>query len=339
MQIWKAIRRKRATRSLQGTAFVFGFVFRFANVLFLRGTPVPVPVPDAAAAARFGRRADAESGLPFRFSIESCWKRDSAALREKSRAVFPLPLGERSLISSNEGLLMRIDILSLFPNIAKGALAESILGKAQERGLATVNHYDLRDWTHDRHRTADDTPYGGGQGMVMKCEPIFEAVEALRTRETRVLFMTPAGRRFDHSVASRLAQERHLILLCGHYEGVDQRVIDHLVDEELSIGDYVLTNGVIAAAVITDAVVRLIPGVLGDDQSAQEDSFAENLLEYPHYTRPLEFRGWKVPEILLSGHHARIAEWRRKMAVAKTRSVRPDLLSGQNPEGKSAHQP
>jgi len=222
---------------------------------------------------------------------------------------------------------MKIDILTLFPKICEGALTESIMKRAQEKGLAQLRVYDLRDWATGKHRTADDTPYGGGQGMVMKCEPIFAAVEALRTPETRVLLMTPAGRPFTQAIAAEYAEKhRHLILLCGHYEGIDQRVIDALVDDELSIGDYVLTNGALAALVVTDAIVRLLPGVLGDELSAAEDSFADGLLEYPHYTRPVEFRGMRVPEILLSGHHAEIAQWRRRQAVEKTRKNRPDML-------------
>lgn len=221
---------------------------------------------------------------------------------------------------------MRIDILSLFPRIAEAAFGESILRRAREKGLATLNSYNLRDWAPDKHKTADDLPYGGGPGMVLKCEPIFPAVEALRTPGSRVVLMSPAGRRFDQSMAGELARAEHLILLCGHYEGVDQRVIEHLVDEELSIGDYVLTNGAIAAVIVADALVRLIPGVLGDAASATDDSFAKGLLEFPQYTRPVEFRGWRVPEVLLSGHHAEIARWRREQAMEKTRRVRPDLL-------------
>ena len=221
---------------------------------------------------------------------------------------------------------MRIDILTLFPKLCEGALAESMMKRAQEKGLATLRVHNIRDWATGKHLTADDAPYGGGQGMVMKCEPIFAAVEALRTPGCKVILMTPAGRPFQQACAAAYAQEEHLILLCGHYEGIDQRVIDHLVDDELSIGDYVLTNGAIAALVVTDAVVRLIPGVLGDEASAAEDSFSDGLLEYPHYTRPLDFRGWRVPEILLSGHHGEIAKWRKQMALEKTRKNRPDLL-------------
>ena len=225
---------------------------------------------------------------------------------------------------------MHIDVLSLFPNIAAAPLAESIIGKAQERGLLTIRSHNLRDWATDKHRTTDDTPYGGSQGMVLKCEPIFAAVEELRRPESRVLLMSPAGRTFTQRIAGELAQVPHLILLCGHYEGVDQRVIDHLIDGELSIGDYVLTNGALAAAVVIDAVARLLPGVLGHADSAPDDSHSTGLLEFPQYTRPVEFRGWRVPDILLSGHHAEIAKWRRAQALEKTRRVRPDLLAGKN---------
>ncbi len=221
---------------------------------------------------------------------------------------------------------VRIDILSLFPQIAAAALGESMMKRAQARGLAEMHSHNLRAWATDKHRTTDDTPYGGSQGMVLKCEPIFAAVEALRREDSRVVLMTPAGRRFEQALAVEYSAAPHLIVLCGHYEGVDQRVIDHLVDDEISLGDYVLTNGAIAAGVFIDAIVRLIPGVLGDENSAPDDSFSSGLLEFPQYTRPLEFRGWRVPDVLLSGHHAEIAKWRRAQAEAKTRRVRPDLL-------------
>ena len=223
---------------------------------------------------------------------------------------------------------MRIDILSLFPQIAAAALAESMIGKAQQKGLVQIHSHNIRDWARDKHRTTDDTPYGGGQGMVLKCEPLFDAIESLRTPESRVIYMSPAGAPFRQETAARLASDcSHMILLCGHYEGIDQRVIDTLVHEEISIGDYVLTNGAIAAVVVADAVVRLLPGVLGDAASAVDDSFATGLLEFPHYTRPVEFRGSRVPDILLSGNHAAIADWRKAQALDKTRRHRPDLLS------------
>jgi len=222
---------------------------------------------------------------------------------------------------------MRIDIVTLFPGICEGALSESMMRRAREKGLATIQAHNLRDWARDKHHITDDAPYGGGQGMVMKPEPVFEAVDSLRQPGARVVLMSPAGRRLDQAIVRAYARETHLILLCGHYEGVDQRVADHLIDDEISIGDYVLTNGAIAAVVFTDAIVRLIPGVLGDDASAQEDSFAGGMLEFPQYTRPLEYRGWRVPEILLSGNHAAIAAWRKERSLSRTRKNRPDLLS------------
>lgn len=201
-----------------------------------------------------------------------------------------------------------------------------MMGRAQECGALDLQIHNLRNWTHDRHHVVDDAPFGGGQGMVMKPEPIFAAVESLRTPASKVILMTPQGRRFDQSLAQEFAGNEHLIIICGHYEGVDHRVIEHLVDVEISIGDYVLTNGAIAAVVFVDAVVRLLPGVLGHEHSAADDSFSSGLLEGPQYTRPAEFRGWKVPDVLLSGHHAEIAIWRRREAERRTRENRPDLL-------------
>jgi tRNA (guanine37-N1)-methyltransferase len=230
---------------------------------------------------------------------------------------------------------VRIDILTLFPAICEAPLGESILKRAREKGLLDIRIYNLRNWAAGKHSVTDDTPYGGGQGMVMKCEPIFAAVEDIRAASvaesheaaSRVIYLSPSGRRFNHTLATEYAAARgHLILLCGHYEGIDHRVIEHLVDDEISIGDYVLTNGAIAAVVFVDAVARLIPGVLGDENSAAEDSFAQGLLEGPQYTRPVEFRGWRVPDILLSGNHAQISQWRAAQALEKTRRVRPDLL-------------
>jgi tRNA (guanine37-N1)-methyltransferase len=223
---------------------------------------------------------------------------------------------------------MRIDIVSLFPQIAANALGESIMRRAQERGLVEIHSHNLRDWARDKHRMTDDTPYGGGPGMVMKCEPIFAAVEELQSPQSTVVLMSPAGRRLAQQLVAEFSHESHLIVLCGHYEGIDERIIEHLVDYEISIGDYVLTNGAIAAAVFVDAIVRLLPGVLGDEHSAQDESHAAGLLEGPHYTRPVEFRGWRVPEILLSGNHAAIAAWRRERAIEKTRRMRPDLFEG-----------
>jgi len=225
---------------------------------------------------------------------------------------------------------VRIDILTLFPAICEGPLGESMLKRARENGLLDIRIHNLRGWAPGKHAVTDDTPYGGGQGMVMKCEPIFAAVEELKGDAgdpARVVYLSPSGRPLSHDVAAGYAAAPgRLILLCGHYEGVDQRIIDHLVDDEISIGDYVLTNGAIAAVVFVDAVARLIPGVLGDENSAAEDSFAKGILEGPQYTRPVEFRGWRVPDVLLSGNHAEIAKWRAAQALEKTRRVRPDLL-------------
>ncbi len=210
--------------------------------------------------------------------------------------------------------------------MCQGILDSSILKRAQDKELAQLEAVDLRPYAQDKHHTTDDAPYGGGPGMVMKIEPIYRALEAMRTPETKVVFMTPQGRPFTQKVAEELATEKHLILLCGHYEGVDQRVSDHLVDDEISIGDYVLTNGAIAALIITDAVVRLLPGVLGDSQSAVQDSFSTGLLDHPHYTRPEVFEGWGIPDVLKSGNHAAIAKWRKERALETTRERRPDLL-------------
>ena len=228
---------------------------------------------------------------------------------------------------------MRIDIITLFPDICRAPLNESMMKRAQENGALDLNIHNLRAWTSDKHHVVDDAPFGGGQGMVMKPEPIFAAVEDLQNQTpnikhqtSKVILMSPTGRRFDQRMAEQLSHESNLIVVCGHYEGVDHRVVDHLIDEEISIGDYVLTNGGIAAVILVDAVVRLVPGVLGDEQSAHDDSFREGLLEAPQYTRPAEFRGWRVPEILLSGNHGEIAKWREEQARKRTRENRPDLL-------------
>jgi tRNA (guanine37-N1)-methyltransferase len=224
---------------------------------------------------------------------------------------------------------MKIDILTLFPEICRAPLSESMMKRAQENKIVDLRIHNLRDWTTDKHHVVDDAPFGGGQGMVMKPEPIFAAVEELRGEtnpKSKVILMSPAGKRFDQAMAIKLSEESHLIVICGHYEGIDHRVIEHLVDLEISIGDYVLTNGAIAAVVLVDAVVRLLPGVLGHEQSAADDSFSGGLLEGPQYTRPAEFHGWKVPEILLSGNHAEIAKWRKEEARKRTRENRPDLL-------------
>jgi len=252
---------------------------------------------------------------------------------------------------------MRVDIITLFPEICRAPLSESIMKRAQEKQIVDLHIHNLRDWTADKHHVVDDAPFGGGQGMVMKPEPIFAAVENLKKqapnaqrpmlsasvaaslREARgspegpphaaskVILMSPAGQRFHQKIAQQLSQEPHLIIISGHYEGVDHRVIEHLIDLEISIGDYVLTNGAIAAVVLVDSIVRLLPGTLGDEQSAADDSFSDGRLEAPQYTRPADFRGWKVPEVLLSGNHAEIAKWRKEQAVKRTRANRPDLFS------------
>lgn len=221
---------------------------------------------------------------------------------------------------------MRIDILTLFPEICRAPLNESMMKRAQTSGALELHIHNLRDWTTDKHRMADDSPFGGGQGMVMKPEPIFAAVESLRNEHSFVIVMTPQGRTFSQAIATELSQRTHLIIICGHYEGIDHRVTEHLADAEISIGDYVLTNGAITAVVVVDAVVRLLPGVLGHELSAAEESFSTGLLEAPQYTRPADFRGWKVPDVLLSGNHAEIAAWRKERALERTQRNRPDLL-------------
>jgi len=226
---------------------------------------------------------------------------------------------------------MKIEILTLFPEICRAPLSESMMKRAQENKIVDLHIHNLRDWTTDKHHIVDDAPFGGGQGMVMKPEPIFAAVEelqksAISNQKSKIILMSPGGRRLDQELATELSKESHLIVVCGHYEGVDHRVIEHLVDLEVSIGDYVLTNGAIAAVVLVDAVVRLLPGVLGHEQSAHDDSFSADLLEAPQYTRPAEFRGWKIPEVLLSGNHAEIAKWRKEQALKRTKQNRPDLL-------------
>ena len=221
---------------------------------------------------------------------------------------------------------MKIDVLTLFPGMFPGPLDESIIKRACESGRLQLGVHDLRDYTHDRHRTVDDRPFGGGPGMLLKPEPLFEAVEALRGEKTRVILTSPAGRPFRQEIARKLAGEKHVLLVCGSYEGFDERVRQSLADDEISIGDYVLTNGALPAMVIVDAVTRLLPGVLGDDESSQDESFCGCLLEYPQYTRPAEFRGMNVPEVLLSGDHAAIEKWRREQATVQTRQRRPDLL-------------
>jgi len=221
---------------------------------------------------------------------------------------------------------MKIAVLTLFPGMFAGPLDESIVKRARTAGLLELSLHQLRDYAHDRHKTVDDRPFGGGPGMLLKPEPIFEAVEKLAAEKTRVILLGPAGRKFDQAIARELAQCEDLLFVTGHYEGFDERIRQELADDELSIGDYVLTNGALPAMVIIDAVTRLLPGVLGDDESSQDESFSNGLLEYPQYTRPAEFRGLKVPEVLLSGNHAEIARWRANQARLRTSERRPDLL-------------
>lgn len=229
---------------------------------------------------------------------------------------------------------MRIDILTLFPEIALAPLRESIIKRAQKAGIVDIHAHDLRSWALDKHRKTDDYLCGGGQGMLLKPEPVFAAVEDLRKERTKVILTTPQGLPFKQKHAQKLSSYGHLIFICGHYEGVDHRIVDHLVDEEISIGDYVLTNGALAAAVVCDAVIRLLPGALGDDRSPAEESFSNpDLLEPPAYTKPIDFMGLKVPEILLSGNHAAIERWKQKQALERTRRNRPDLI---DPSGEDA---
>ena len=223
---------------------------------------------------------------------------------------------------------MHFDVFTLFPEVIQPYLDSSILQRAREKGLISVALHNIRDWAHDRHRVTDDAPYGGGGGMVMKVEPIFAAVESVLGSPPAcpLIYLSPQGKPFTTAIARELAQQPRLGLLCGRYEGIDERVIEHLVTEQISIGDYVLTGGELPAMVVIDAVSRFLPGVLGDPDGANDDSFGEGLLEYPHYTRPEEFRGWRVPEVLLSGNHALIAKWRKEQSILRTRKQRPDLL-------------
>jgi tRNA (guanine37-N1)-methyltransferase len=222
---------------------------------------------------------------------------------------------------------MRIDIVTLFPDMLRGFLEQSMMRRAVQRGAVEFGYTNPRDFATDIHRTTDDRPYGGGPGMVMKPEPLVAALESIRGPDSRVIFLSPQGRPFRQTDAERLALLPHLIFLCGHYEGVDERVVDTCVDEEISIGDYILTNGALAAAVVIDATVRLLPGVLGGEGAAAAESFSSGLLDHPHYTRPEDFRGQRVPDILLSGDHAAIAAWRHQQALARTRERRPDLFA------------
>ena len=224
---------------------------------------------------------------------------------------------------------MIVDLVTIFPQMIESALADGVIGRARAKGLVEVKARDLRDYTSDKHRVVDDVAFGGGPGMVMKPEPIFRAVEEIsaeRGAPTAVILTTPQGRQFSHAEALRFSRMERIIVLCGRYEGVDERVAETLVTDEISIGDYVLTGGELPALVVIDAVVRLVPGVVGDDQSVANDSFSEGLLDFPHYTRPADFRGMKVPDVLLSGHHKEIEKWRREQQRRRTEARRPDLL-------------
>jgi tRNA (guanine37-N1)-methyltransferase len=224
---------------------------------------------------------------------------------------------------------MRIDVLTLFPAMLDGFLSESMLGRAQEAKLLEINVRNTRDWATDKHKTTDDRPFGGGAGMVMKCEPLFAAIEELQRPGCRRIYLTPDGVPFTSAKAEELSKQQHLILVSGHYEGIDQRIRDTLIDEEISIGDYVLTNGTLAAAVVIDSLARFIPGVLGEEKSLTSESFTRNLLDFPNYTRPAVFRGMSVPEVLLQGNHGEIEKWRHAQQLAKTAKIRPDLLKKQ----------
>jgi tRNA (guanine37-N1)-methyltransferase len=232
---------------------------------------------------------------------------------------------------------MQFDVFTLLPEVFPSYLETSILKRARERGLIEVRLHNIRDYTHDRHHTTDDTPFGGGGGMVMKPEPVFEALESVlemapppsgpaAASNIPIILLTPQGRVFDQAIATELSQHARIALLCGRYEGVDERIREHLVTDEISIGDYVLTGGELPALILIDAVARLLPDVLGDPTGAQDDSHAMGLLEYPHYTRPAEFRGWKTPDVLLSGDHGKIEKWRRQQALQRTFRKRPDML-------------
>jgi len=221
---------------------------------------------------------------------------------------------------------MKIDILTLFPEMFKGPFDESMIKRAQEKKLVEIKIHNLRAWAKDKHKTVDNRPFGGGVGMILMVEPIDQALKELRRKETKVILLTPQGKIFSQPLAQKLSKEKHLVFICGHYEGVDERIREHLVDEEISIGDYILTGGELPAMVVVDTIVRLIPKVLEKKEAVQDESFSNNLLEYPQYTRPANFKGQQVPEILLSGNHKKIAGWQKKKAKEKTKKRRPDLL-------------
>ncbi len=231
---------------------------------------------------------------------------------------------------------LEIDLLTLFPGMATGYLEESMLGRAQKHRLLSVHVHDIRKWAEGKHKVTDDRPFGGGAGMVMKPEPLFGAIESLKREDSQVIYMAPDGEKLTQPLAKELSQAKHLVFLSGHYEGIDQRVRDCLVDREVSIGDYVLTNGTIAACVVIDALARYIPGVLGEEKSLTQDSFTASLLTFPQFTRPAEFRGMRVPEVLLSGNHAEIDAWRLAQRKKNTKSKRPDIISP-DPDDESSH--
>jgi len=228
---------------------------------------------------------------------------------------------------------MRIDVLTIFPKMFDAVMGESIIKRAQEKGVLEINTMDLRLFSKDKHKKVDDRPFGGGPGMVMNVEPFFEAINYIREKtkanrlKTRVVLLSPKGKTFNQKLALKLSNYEHMVLLCGHYEGIDERVSKYLADDEISIGDYILTGGELASMVIIDSVARLLPGVLGDEDSSKDESFSDELLEYPHYTRPSNYKGMKVPEVLLSGDHKKIKEWRKKEALRTTKNKRPDLLT------------
>jgi len=224
---------------------------------------------------------------------------------------------------------MKFHVLTIFPDFFEGPFRHGVVAKASEAGVVSIQMHDLRQWTFDRHRSVDDRPFGGGEGMLLKAEPVFLATEAIFPKKSdtrKVVLLSAQGKLFDQQTARRLSQMSELLLICGRYEGVDERVASHLVDEEISIGDFVLSGGELAAALVIDAVARLLPGVLGNEASRANESFSERLLDYPHYTRPADFRGWKIPEVLQSGNHEAIRQWRRQAAFEKTQKNRPDLL-------------
>ena len=232
---------------------------------------------------------------------------------------------------------MKVDIVSIFPRMVEAGLREGVVGRAIEAGIIDVRVHDLRSFTTDRHHVVDDSPFGGGPGMVLKPEPLFAAVEAIAAgRQATVVLTSPDGKGLTPDIARRLSAQEHVIILCGRYEGVDERVREHLATEEISIGDYVLSGGELAALVIVDAAARFVPGVVGDDESVANDTFSQGLLDYPQYTRPAEFRGYQVPQVLLSGHHAEIERWRRQQALERTRRHRPDLLERTAKEGEKS---